>query len=167
MARVTDATEAHLPGILDILNHMIRHTDAIWTEMEWGMSEMKEWFDARCHAGYPVLVALEGDEVLGYCSYAQFRTKDGYRHSMEHTVYVAHGYQNRGIGDLLLSELIKRAQGNGVHVLIAGIDSANEGSIRFHQRHGFTEVGRLPQVGIKHGRWLDLVFLQLLIQRTI
>jgi L-amino acid N-acyltransferase YncA len=163
MNRVLPATGAHLPGILAILNHMIRDTDAIWTEAEWDLAQISEWHGLRLASGCPVLVAVDGDRALGYASYAQFRAKDGYRHTMEHTLYVAPGQQGAGVGSMLMEALLCEAGNNGVHALVAGIDAGNAGSIRFHARHGFAEVGRMPQVGIKHGRWLDLVLMQRLI----
>jgi len=161
MLQVAPATEAHLPGILSILNHMIRHTDAIWTEDEWDLDQMNAWFNERTAAKYPVLVAVENGQVVGYCSYAQFRAKSGYCHTMEHTVYVADGQQGKGVGNVLMEKLVERARQDNVHALVAGIDAGNRGSIRFHERLGFVQVGHMPEVGIKRGRWLDLVFMQL------
>ena len=151
--------------MLVILNQMIAHTTAIWTEYTWNIDDITAWFNSRKANNYPVLVAVSGDEVLGYSTYAQFRDKSGYRHTMEHSVYVAPHAQGRGVGKLLFVELEKTARQNQVHVLVGGIDSANLTSIEFHRHLGFEEVGRMPQVGIKNGRWLDLVFVQKILHQ--
>lgn len=78
-------------------------------------------------------------------------------------MYVRDGERGRGIGRALLEELIARARTRGAHVMVAGVESGNAGSIALHERLGFVEVGRMPQVGAKFGRWLDLTFLQLVL----
>ena len=121
------------------------------------------WFDEQRRAGNPVLVAeLEGT-VVGFTSYDDFRASKkwpGYRFTVEHTVHVAQRHAGVGIGRALLETLMARAVAHGKHVMIGAVDAANVGSIRFHERLGFVEVGRLPETGFKFDRWLDLVLLQ-------
>ncbi len=115
-------------------------------------------------AGFPVLVAELGGEVLGFTTYGEFRDNvkwPGYRLSVEHTIHVRESHWGTGVGRVLMSALIERARAAGIHVMVGAVDGANEASIRFHERLGFVEVARMPQVGTKHGRWLDLVMLQL------
>ena len=119
-------------------------------------------------AGYPVLVAVNSAEgVLGYASLGDWRAWDGYRHTVEHSVYVRADQRGKGVGEALMHALIKRARRIGKHVMVAGIEAKNAGSIRLHEKLGFEHVGHLKQVGTKFGCWLDLLFLQLILdERT-
>lgn len=101
--------------------------------------------------------------VLGYAAYGEWRAFDGYRLSAEHSVYVRKDARGRGVGAALLRELVARARAAGLHVLVAAISGDNAGSIRLHERLGFVRVGRMPEVGAKFGRWLDLELLQLVL----
>jgi L-amino acid N-acyltransferase YncA len=105
-------------------------------------------------------VATRSDEIVGYGSIHTFRGKRGYRFVVENSVYVRHELQRQGIGTLILTDLIQRARALGHHAIVAGIDSEQQASIALHAKHGFTEVGRMPEIGTKFGRWLDVVFMQ-------
>lgn len=157
---IRDADREDLAAILAIYNHAVVHTTAVWNETPGTLEERRLWLDGKHQRGFPVLVAVEGDTVLGFASYGDFRPWPGYSRSIEHSIYVAPDQHRRGIGRGLLIALIERAREGGFHAMIGGIDASNEGSIALHKALGFTEVGRLPQVGHKFGRWLDLVFMQ-------
>jgi L-amino acid N-acyltransferase YncA len=156
-----DATEADLPRILAITDDAILHTTAIWELEPTTLEARRAWFVERRERGYPVLVA-EGStgRVLGFGSYGEFRPRAGYRQTVEHSLYVDADARGRGIGRELLAALIDRAAAEGRHVMVAGIDGENDGSIRLHERFGFEHAGRLREVGRKFDRWLDLVFMQ-------
>ncbi|RPA58940.1 N-acetyltransferase [Gordonia oryzae] len=183
---IRDAKPDDAAGITAIYNHAVEHTTAIWNEKLVDTDNRREWLAGRQADGFPVLVAVEGvavegvaveditvkglpedtrtpaaEHVLGFATYGPYRPHDGYRHTVEHSVYVREGQQGRGIGSLLMDALITRARENRVHVIVAGIDAANTGSIRLHERLGFSRVGLLTEVGTKFGSWLDLAFLQL------
>lgn len=111
----------------------------------------------------PVVVAESNGQVVGFGSYGIYRPWDAYRFSAEHSIYVTEGHQGKGIGGRILMELIAHARRQHFHTMIAGIDAANKGSYAFHQKHGFTEVGRLREVGYKFDQWLDLIFMQLFL----
>lgn len=160
---IIDATEAHLPGILAIYNDAVAHTTAIWNEVLVDLDNRRQWWQGRVAQGYPVLVAVEGGDVLGYASFGDWRAFDGYKYTVEHSVYVAEAARGRGIGLQLMNVLVERARGLNKHVLVAGIEAGNEASIRLHERLGFERVGLMPEVGTKFGRWLDLVFMQLIL----
>ena len=165
--QILDATAQHADGIAAIYNHAVEHTTAIWNERLVDAADRAEWIAERRAGGFPVLVALEDDgTVLGYATYGPWRPHDGYRHTVEHSLYVREGLRGRGIGSALLTALLERARAQGIHVMVAGIDAENEGSVRLHERFGFDPVGVLPQVGVKFGRWLDLVFLQLVLDQA-
>lgn len=160
--QIIDATPAHLEGITAIHNHAVERTTAIWDEDPVDLADRARWTDERRAAGFPVIVAVdEAGAVLGFGSYGTWRTRSGYRRTVEHSVYVREDQRGRGLGTQLLTSLIDRARAQGIHVMVAGIESGNVGSIRLHERLGFTTTGTMPQVGEKFGRWLDLSFLQL------
>jgi L-amino acid N-acyltransferase len=109
-----------------------------------------------------VLVAVDDDQaVLGYASFGDWRAFDGYRHTVEHSVYVRSDQRGKGIGSALMQRLIVNAQSIGKHVMVAGIEANNAGSIKLHEKLGFEHVGHLKEVGMKFGAWLDLAFMQL------
>ena len=98
--------------------------------------------------------------MLGYASYGPFRPFDGYRQTVEHSVYVAEAARRRGIARALLTALEARARAGGMHVMIGGIAGDNTPSLRLHEELGFKETARMPEVGQKFGGYLDLVFMQ-------
>lgn len=160
---IRDATEADLPGILEIYNDAVRHTTAIWNDTCVDLDNRRQWWLERQRLGYPVLVAERDGQVLGYAAFGDWRAFDGFRKTVEHSVYVRDGQRGGGIGRQLLEVLITRARACGKHVMVAGIAAENAGSIALHQRLGFEQVALMPQVGMKFGRWLDLAFLQLVL----
>ena len=158
---IRDAVGADASGILQIYNHAVAHTTAIWNEQLSNLEARRAWIAERQGFGYPVLVAAEGSSILGYASFGAFRPWDGYRHTVEHSVYVDDNCQRRGVGRALMAELIARARAMQTHIMIAGIEAGNEPSLQLHVRLGFVKVGHLHAVGRKFDRWLDLVFMQL------
>lgn len=160
--QIRDAEDRDLEGITTIYNDAVEQTTAIWNETTIDVENRRAWLADRRKAGYPVLVAVsDDDKVLGYASFGDWRAWDGYRHTVEHSVYVRSDQRGAGIGKALMEALIGRAQDIGKHVMVAGIEAGNTGSIRLHEKLGFEQVGLLRQVGTKFGRWLDLAFLQL------
>ncbi|EEG07215.1 GNAT family N-acetyltransferase [Pseudogulbenkiania ferrooxidans] len=157
---IRDARLADLPPILAIYNDVIATSTAVYCDLPSTLEERQAWFEGRRAQGYPVLVAEYGDEVVGFASFGDFRAFPGFRYTVEHSVHIHRDHRGRGIGEHLLLALLPRALALGKHVMVGGVDAANEGSVRFHERLGFTQVGHMPQVGYKFGRWLDLVFLQ-------
>jgi L-amino acid N-acyltransferase YncA len=126
--------------------------------------EIAAWLDAQDRVGNPVLVAVVDDRVAGWASYGDFRDSvrwPGYRFTVEHTIHVDESAWGSGVGRALMTALVDHARAAGMHTMIAGIDGANDASIRFHERLGFVTVARVPEVGAKLGRWLDLVLMAL------
>ena len=160
---VRDATLDDLPGILEIFNAAIVNTTAVWRDAPEDLATRRRWFEARVSRQFPVLVAAEDEQVLGFGSYGDFRMFDGYRHTVEHSVYVRGDRRRAGLGRALLQALIEHARAHCMHAMIGGIEASNHASLALHAALGFREVARMPEVGCKFGRWLDLVFVQLLL----
>ncbi len=163
MITIRDAREADLPHLLAIYNHVILHTTAVYTYEAQTMEARKTWYADKLAAGYPVFVAEEAGKVIGFSSYGPFRAWPAYKYTIENSVYVTEEQRGKGIGKLLIQPVIDSAKTRGYHAIIAGIDSLNESSIRLHASFGFVEVAHFKQVGYKFGRWLDLTFMELLL----
>jgi L-amino acid N-acyltransferase YncA len=157
--QIRPATEVDMPAILGIYNEAVEHTTAIWNETRVDLANRKAWFAERTGKGFPVLVAERAD-VVGYGSFGDFRPFEGYRVTVEHSVYVAKDARGQGAGEALLAALIAEARKLEKRNMIGGIDAANAASIALHAKFGFAEVGRMPGVGTKFGRPLDLVLMQ-------
>ena len=158
---VRHASKEDCAAIGEIYNHAVLHTAAIWNDKTVGTDNRIAWFEARTFAGYPVLVSEEDGTITGYASFGDWRAFDGFRHTVEHSVYVHPGHQGKGIGRTLMKALIIEARKIGKHVMVAGIEAQNHASIHLHETLGFVTTGQMPQVGTKFGRWLDLTFMQL------
>ena len=157
---VRDATLEDAGDILTIYNYAALNTMAVWTDGAVDLDSRREWIRARQQAGYPILVAMKGRDVVGFASFGDFRPWPGYRHTVENSVYVDERHHRAGIGRSLVAALIERATTMNKHTMIAAIEAANTGSIGLHASLGFAEVGRMPEVGCKFGRWLNLVLMQ-------
>ncbi|CCE05978.1 putative acyltransferase with acyl-CoA N-acyltransferase domain [Bradyrhizobium sp. STM 3843] len=162
--QIRDATEADAASILRIYNDAVLQTTAIWNDRPSDLEGRIAWLVERRQSGYPVLVASDRSQVLGYASLGAFRPWDGYRHTVEHSVYVDSAARRLGVGSALVNELISRARTMNKHVMVAGIEATNEPSLQLHAQLGFTRVGHLRSVGRKFDRWLDLVFMQLILE---
>ena len=157
------ATEEDLPGILSIYNDIILHTTAVYDYQPHSMEMRKTWWASKVKDKYPVFVAAEAEKIVGFSSIGPFRAWAAYKYSVENSVYVATEHRGRGIGKILLPPLITAAIERNLHVIIAGIDASNEASLQLHRHFGFKEVAHFRQVGYKFGRWLDLKFLELIL----
>ena len=162
---VSCSPERHAAPILEILNEAIETSTAVYDYRPRAAASMDGWFEAKRAGAYPV-VGLEDDAgtLLAFGSYGAFRSWPAYKYTVEHSVYVHKDRRGRGLGLIVMQQLIAAARQRDLHAMIGGIDAANAASIALHQRLGFRHVGTLPQVGFKFGRWLDLSFYQLLLQ---
>ena len=156
--------EEHLPGILAIYNREVAHSTAIWNDAPADLENRRAWWRSRAEAGYPVLVAVKDGAVLGYAGYGPFRPYEGYRETVELSVYVAEASRRMGVATALMTALEAEARKRGVHVMVGGIAAENEASICLHRRLGFVETARMPEVGRKFGRYLDLVLMQKILK---
>lgn len=150
--------------ILAIFNDAILNSTALYDYKPRTMESMGPWFESKRKGNFPVIGAVDDSgELLGFGSYGTFRAWPAYKYSVEHSVYVAAKHRGKGLGKLLLPEIIGNARQQGYHVLIGGIDSRNAVSIRLHERFGFQRAGTIRQAGFKFGCWLDLEFYQLIL----
>lgn len=159
--QIRAAEEGDAKVIAEIYNDAVLNTTAIWNDSTVDVANRIQWMATRQAAGFPVLVAVNEHGVIGYASYGDWRPWDGYRHTVEHSVYVHKNGRGKGVGGMLMAALIEWARNQGKHIMVAGIESENSASIALHRKLGFSDCGRLNQVGCKFGRWLDLTFLQL------
>lgn len=162
---VACSLERHGSQILEIFNEAIVNSTALYDYKPRTMANMEAWFAAKSASSFPV-VGLEDMEgsLLGFASFGPFRVQPAYKYSVEHSVYVRADQRGKGLGKVLLRLVIDAARVDDYHAVIGAIDADNKASIALHQAFGFKEVGRLPQVGFKFGRWLDLVFMQLTLE---
>jgi phosphinothricin acetyltransferase len=158
--RVRDAVRADIEAITAIYNEVLATSTAIYNDQPATVENRVAWWHSRLAQQYPVLVVVEGDAVCGFGSFGDFRPWPGYRYTVEGTVHVASGLRGKGVGSLVLKELVVRARAAGKHSMIAGVDSENTKSLQFLEHLSFEQVGYLPEVGFKFDRYLNLVLLQ-------
>jgi phosphinothricin acetyltransferase len=163
MLNIRKAIEDDLPQLLSIYNDIILYTPAVYDYEPHEMGMRKQWFETEEHQGFPVYVAEEDGKIFGFSSIGPFRAWAAYKYSVANSVYVAAEARGKGIGKLLIPPLIEAAKQLQLHTIIAGIDAANEVSLRLHRSFGFEGVAHFKQVGWKIERWLDLKSLQLIV----
>ena len=162
--KLRNATEADLTQILAIVNNNILHTTSNYNYEIQSLEVQTKWFHDKKALKMPIIVADIDGVAIGYGTYGMFREKIGYQYTVEHSVYVDEKYVGKGIGGLLLAELIVMAKAQGLHVMMGAIDAENKGSIAFHEKYGFEVCGHIKEVGYKFDHWLDLVFMQLILR---
>jgi phosphinothricin acetyltransferase len=160
---IRNAKEPDLLKMLEIYNEIIANTTAVFQYDPHTLDMRKEWFAQKTKEGFPVFVAEENNEVVGFSTIGAFRNWQAYKYSVENSIYVRADQRGKGIGKMLLQPLIDAAMQMGMHTIVAGIDASNETSIALHKQLGFVEVAYFKEVGYKFDRWLDLKFLQLML----
>lgn len=159
--RLRPARPADLPAIQSVYAHHVLHGLASFEIEPPTLEEMRARHDRIVAGGYPYLVAVEGDRLLGYAHASQYRPRAAYRFTVEDSIYVAPTQVGRGIGKTLLSQLIDECQARGFRQMLAVIgDSANAASIGVHRACGFALKCTLDGFGFKFGRWVDSVLMQ-------
>lgn len=151
-----DAISADAGAIAAIWNREIRDGVSTFNTVEKELGALK----AAIASEAVYVVAEEDSAVVGFATFGPFRSGPGYVHTMEHTIYLAEAARGRGVGRELMAALETAAKERGVYVLVAGVGGENSAGIAFHKAMGFVEVGRMPEVGRKFERWMDLVLLQ-------
>lgn len=159
---VRRAHQGDVEAVRVIRNTAIEHSPAIWTTRTLDPGASRVWFDPYLERR-SMWVAEVGGEVVGYACWGPWRDKEGYRHTIGSSVYVAESHQGRGIGRHLMAILVGAARSADVHVIIADIEASNDASIALHRRLGFVAIGTVREVGTKFDRWLDLTIMQLVL----
>jgi len=159
---IRPATAADLPAINAIYNHYVLHSTATYQTEPETPGDRAAWF-AQHRENHPIIVAESGGETVGWGSLSPFHRRAAYARTVENSVYVRHDRQRQGIGRAILEILIELARMSGHHAIVALIDAEQAGSIALHASEGFEEVGRLKEVGNKYGKWLDVVYMQLIV----
>ncbi|MFV8355909.1 GNAT family N-acetyltransferase [Flavobacterium sp. XS1P32] len=153
-----------IQAILDIINFNILHSTALYDYTIRSFEQQKNILEEKIRKGFPVLVAELDGIAVGFGMYSEFRFREAYKFTVEHSVYVNENHHGKGIGKLLLQELIQLAKNQKLHTMIAVIDAENQSSVEFHEKFGFKTVGIIKESGYKFDRWLHSVFMQLIIE---
>ena len=162
---IRPATRADCPGILAIYNDAVLTTTATYDYEPRTLEQREGWFDDHARDGYAVFVAEgEGGRIVGWSALNPYHARPGYRFTSENSIYIAADMRGQGLGKLLLAPLIEAARRKGLHAIIAAIDATNEASLRLHARFGFVHVGHFKQVGYKFDRWLDVNYMERLLE---
>lgn len=161
---IREATEKDLMDILEIYNDAILHTTAVYDYQAHSLADRTQWYEKKKQDGYPLLVFEKEANVVAFATFGPFRAWPAYKYTIEHSVYVHKDHRNKGIALNLMQEIIKIATAREYATLVAGIDAANEHSIKLHEKLGFTFSGTIRKAGFKFGNWLDLAFYQLALE---
>jgi phosphinothricin acetyltransferase len=164
MALIRLATAADLPAINDIYNHYVWHSTCTYQTEPETLEDRGAWLRDHPPDKYPVIVAEIDSRVIGWGSLSKFRPRAAYAPTAEPSVYIDHEFLGRGLGRVLLIDLIARARAAGFHSLIGGSSADQPASIALQESLGFQRVAHLPEVGCKFGRWLDVIYLQLMLR---
>lgn len=146
--------------ILEIINYNILNSTALYDYEPRTLETQLTIFDDKLRKGFPVIVAVENNSVVGFGFYSEFRFREAYKFTVEHSVYAHQNHLGKGIGKLILERLIDLAIKQNLHTMIGVIDSENQSSIEFHKKYGFEIVGNIKESGYKFDRWLHSVFMQ-------
>lgn len=162
--KIISCTPEYAPQILDIFNDAILNTTALYDYKPWTLETMKTWFETKAQHNFPVIGIVDDENrLMGFGSYGTFRVRPAYKYTIENSLYVDKDHRGKGLGKMLLQEIIRHATAQNYHCIIGVIDAANEVSIELHKKFGFEEVGTFKQVGFKFGKWLDAVFMQFML----
>ncbi len=164
MTFITCTYTSHAQEVLDILNQAIVSSTALYDYKPRTVETMVGWFKQKNIGGFPVIGATnDAGQLMGFATYGTFRAWPAYKYSVEHSVYIHMDHRGKGLGRLLMQQLIISARRQQYHTMIGGIDISNIASISLHEKLGFTHAGTIKQAAYKFDRWLDLGFYQLLL----
>lgn len=158
------ATLDDLPSVREIYNYYVERSTCTFQLEPDTETQRLAWFQSRSPT-HPVVVAEVAGEVIGWASLSPWSGRAGYARTVEASVYIRHDCHRRGLGRMLLLDLIERARALGHHVIIGGACTEQAASLALQESLGFERVSHFRQVGHKFGRWLDVVHMQLLLDR--
>ena len=155
--RIRTAEQGDLAALLDIYNYEVLHGVATLDLAPRTLEQWLVWFDGHNVDNHPLYVAEAGGRVAGYASLSPYREKEAYRSTVELSIYIHPDFRRQGIAGALMGFLLDEARRDGrTHTVVSVITTCNEASCRLHERFGFTFCGRIPEVGMKFGRYLDI-----------
>ncbi|WP_058302433.1 GNAT family N-acetyltransferase [Gorillibacterium timonense] len=163
MVTLREAVREDVPELLRIYNHYVQTSTATFDLEPQSLEQRLEWF-SHYGGSYPLLVAESDGCLAGYAYLSVFRAKPAYRPTVESSVYLDKAFHNRGIGTMLMKELLRRSKTLGYHSVIACITVGNDTSVHMHERFGYRLVGTFPQTGWKFNGWHDVQFYQLMLE---
>lgn len=160
--QIRDATDRDLPWVRSIYNHYVANSTVTFDEEPMTLRQLRAKFQHMSKLGFPFVVAESpGGEILGYAYVYPWKDKAAYRYTVENSIYLGPAATGKGLGRVLLAELIERSKAAGIKEIVAVIaDRGAEGSLRLHEQFGFTEIGRMGRVGFKFERWLGVIMMQ-------
>jgi len=161
--KIRTATKQDLPAILDIFNYEIINNNFVYIYEPWTLDYALIWFEEKQKSDYPFIVAESDSQILGYAYYSKFREREAYNSTVEYSVYIHRNHRRKGLAHTLVTKLIELAKEQGFHVMVGGLDAANNASYYFHKSLGFVEVAHFKSIAKKNGEWRDLKFFQLLL----
>lgn len=163
MIQVRRAIREDCTAILEIYNEAVLNTTATYDYAPRTLDHRQAWFDDHQRTGLPIFVAMDGNRLIGWSALNRYHDRMGYRFTTENSIYIAPEFRGKGVGKHLLEPLICSARSLNLRAIIAVIDASNEASVRLHARFGFEKVGLFKSVGYKFNRWLDVVYMELLL----
>ena len=166
--QIRPAQTSDLEQILAIYNTEIRTGTANWNQQEKSLADFEHWFNTLTAQQFPLFVAEHtcSKKIAGYADYAAFRQITGFKHTVEHSVFIHPAFNRQGLGQALMLTLIQHAQQNHIHIMVAAIDDENKASILLHEKLGFIQSGYMAQVGEKFGQWRNLVWMQRILEKV-
>lgn len=160
---IRNATIKDLATIVDIFNYEILNNEFVYIYEPWTLEYATTWFQEIKDNNFPFILIESANEILGYAYYTKFREREAYDSTVEYSVYIHRKHRKKGLAFQLVTRLIQLAKKEGYHVMVGGLDASNIASYNFHQRMGFTEVAHFKSIAKKNGKWLDLIFFQLML----
>ena len=162
---IRDVKASDAAAITRIYNPYILDTVITFEENPITAEEIESRITTILNLGYPYIVAEQEGQVIGYAYAGQWRTRAAYKHTVETSIYLEQTLRGQGLGKILYKDLLKRLKELDVHVVLGGITLPNPVSVALHEKLGFKEVAHFKEVGYKFGRWLDVGFWRLNLEK--
>jgi phosphinothricin acetyltransferase len=161
MFKIRKFTPQDIKEVIEIYNYYVLTSASTFDKETPSHKEMHAKFSALLDQKMPILIAEKDKKVIGYAYTTPYRQRWGYRYSVEDSIFIDKDYIGQGVGEILLTELIKEATNLGYKQMIAIIgDSSNKASVSLHKKLGFNIIGQMPRIGRKFNRWLDNIIMQ-------
>ena len=156
------ATEKDLVAINAIYNYYVLHSTCTYQLEPETEHDREAWFKNRSEK-HPVIVAELGQRIVGWGALNPYHKRAAYSRTVENSVYVESDMHRKGVGALILVDLLRLAKGHGHHTVIAVIDAEQPASVAIHAKHGFTQVGHFRELGWKFDKWRDVIYMQRMV----